>query len=311
MRRWRAAGILLTVLCLLGTVLTGCGDGPSPVASTVLPPEDWSPEPDPEHVFPVTVLAEEEDLLVEPMVQLTRAQRDLLEELPVADLPRDLPERPEGKGILSSLTAADLWRGTLLPLAEDKEEDVTLYGVVAGLLEYNSPLTDGVVLRCADRAAYFPFSWGQNAWYDTDPWLAVADCDQDGGMEVALCLNLGGGTGMDAQQLYIVEPETMTYAVPDLNTLSIEVCWNETEHTVTLTPEGDAPLTAELPEEITGVERMVSQLICTYSQEEGQLWFETALACNDSPFYLVQARAPVVWKDGRYCLGWVTLKLYR
>lgn len=295
---------------LLAGMLTGCQGGGSPVASTVVPPEGLYLQEERGVPFPVSILAEEEDLLTDPMVQLTGEQRDLLARLPVEELPRDLPDGGESGHILESVTQADLWRGTLLPLAADEEADVTLYGVTAGLLEYNSPLTDGIVLRCGEKASYFPFSWGQNAWYDTDPWIAVGDYDGDGANEVAICLNLGGGTGVNAMQLYLVEPETMEYAVPDLNTMNITGYWNEEEGTVTLVPEGEEPLTAQLPPDIDRVDGMTGQLISIFTREAGRLWFETALGCGDSTFYLVQAKAPVIWENGGYRLGTAVLKLY-
>ncbi len=280
------------------------------MASTVAPPEGLQVRDTSGETVPVTILAREEDLLAEPMAQLSRSQRDLLADLPVEDLPRELPERDGEHEILERVTEEDLWRGTLLPLAGDEKADVMLYGVTAGLLEYNTPLTDGVVLRCGDRAAYYPFSWGQNAWYEKDPWLAVADHDGDGEDEVAICLNLGGGAGMNAMQLYLVEPETMAYTVPDLKSLNLQGRWNGEEDTVTLVSEGEESLTVELPEDVAPADGLKGEWISVYSWDGGQLWFETALACGDSTFYLVQVKAPVVWKEGGYRLGPAVLKLY-
>ena len=257
---------------------------------------------------PVIFTGDTERVLEDPMKELSEESRSLLRNIPAAELPREIPDHGD-HGILADYREEDLWRGLLLPLCADSGADVTLYGVCAGdVSDYRQLSTDGIVLRCGNHAAYQPLDWSANAWYAVDPWMQVADLDGDGANEIAICLNLGGGTGTDAMQLYIFEMDTLQYSTVDLTTLAIEAEWDPEAGTITLTTEGEEPLVVDIapdPEEVTSVN---SELITEFEWRDGQIWFQTCLDTKGNAFYFAQAEAPVIWSEDGYRLGQITLK---
>ena len=320
-RRGRRAGravsrcLALGMAALLTLFQTGCGrQDLRPVdGSTVAPPSGYRSEERAVNTFPVTMNAQVARILENPMGELSQEKKDLLKNLPGARLPRELPDHGEN-GVLAGFLEEDLWQDLLLPLCADSESDVTLYGVVAGGVGAPSAmmlLTDGIVMRCGDHAVYWPLDWSANAWYVEDPWMQVADLDGDGTNEIAICLNLGGGTGTDAMQLYILEMDTLQYKTVDLSTLRIDAEWDPEARTITLTTEGEEPLVADIDTELEtdDVTSVTSQYITEFEWRDGQLWFQTLLDAEGSTLYFAQAEAPVIWAEDEYRLGQITLKL--
>lgn len=250
----------------------------------------------------------ESKLYQEPMEGLTGEQKELLENLPVSELPKEAVEKLHIQGLYYE----DVWRDTLIPMAADEEADVTLYGVVNAEKFSEDPVShavnilavDGVVLRAGERAAYYPLRWENVVYGGENPLMLVRDFDGDGKAEAAVCLRVSHGTGISVSNLYFFDLDTMTYTVPDYSAFGeIETEYDPAAHTLTLTSPA-ARLTVDVPDylEPRG-EGTCGNIVC-FDEKEGQIYCHVALDFRAVAAY---AAAPVLWQDGGYGLGEITL----
>lgn len=231
-------------------------------------------------------------------------QQALLDTLPSEELPRKPLE-------VHSMHVDGIWRETLIPVAADEAHDVTLYGVVTeesiqpneyGYLLSSTLDPGGIVLRCEDRTAYYPLSWDGNLLRGGNPNLYVEDYDGDGEAEAAVVLHCGTGTGVSAYQLYLFELDTLDCSVPDCSTLDIQVDYDAETYLATLSG-GECTLTLEVPEYCRDFRDVHCGNIVNFFCENGQLYCCTGLDFAMTTAYLAEAIAPVIYQDGRYCLG--------
>lgn len=257
----------------------------------------------------VMFLPWESKLWQEPMEGLTEKQKELLENLPVDELPRKAVE-------LYGLYYDDVWRDTLIPMAADEEADVTLYGVInAKKLFEDDPVSraveirnvDGIILRAGDQAVYYPLYW-ENVFYDrNNPLMLVRDFDGDGKDEAAVCLRAGHGTGISVFNLYFFDLDTMTYTVPDYSAFGeIEVEYDPAAHTATLTSAADH-LTVDVPDYLEPLWKGTCGNIVDFYEQDGQIYCRVMLDFRNTVGYLACATAPVIWQEGGYGLGEINL----
>ena len=257
----------------------------------------------------VDFLPLESKLWQEPMEGLTGEQKELLENLPVSEMPKEAVEKLHG------LYYEDVWRDTLIPMAADEEADVTLYGVVNAEKFSEDPVShavnilavDGVVLRAGDRAAYYPLRWENVVYGGEDPLMLVRDFDGDGKAEAAVCLRVSHGTGISVSNLYFFDLDTMAYTVPDYSAFGeIEVEYDPAAHTATLTSPADS-LTVDVPDYLEPLGEGTCGGIVYFYEKDGQIYCHVGLDFRTTTAYLAYATAPVIWQDGGYGLGEITL----
>ena len=240
--------------------------------------------------------------------RLSEEQRALLSHPPVDELPREPVE-------LFDVWYGSAWQDTLIPLARSQDGEVVLYGVV--ICEKVLPEEEsvavrvedcGILLRWGDKAAYYPLSWYTNLHYAINPWLEVSDFDQDGQLEAAVCFTWGHGTGVWAESLYLFEQDTLEYTVPNCGALADIACaYDSSAHTATLSAR-DYSLTVSLSEYMEPLESISLGGQVRFSYEEGLLMCEMDYDFSGAlAGFLVTGRAPVLWQDGTYQLGSVTL----
>lgn len=239
---------------------------------------------------------------------LTDGEATLLENLPADQLPREAVE------VFQALRQ-DYWRDTLLPVAFEKEADLTVYFVVnpdsmpnvdpsASPMLWGDLERRGIVLRYGGQTKYFPLCWEGNAHYASNPRLLVDDLDGDGQPEAALVLCLGGGTGAYEENLYIFDLDTMVYTVPDYSEVPLEI---------TASPRGIAARLvsgekewevkiSELGDRFTG--RVEVGNVVRFLRKDGRILCELEIDFTcDALGYLAFGRFPVVYEDGVYKLG--------
>lgn len=240
----------------------------------------------------------------EDKLGLSTAKRNWLADLPAEELPKQAVE-------LYNLYPSDMWRELLIPLAYDEETDVTLYGVVSHVknpeddriaLRTDDMQPAGVVLRCGNRTVYHPIDWGGNLVRDGNPELYTGDFDGDGNPEAAVQLLEGWGTGCLVYQLYIFELDTLSYSVPDASTLKIDMTYNPETYQATLTG-GEQRLTVEVPEPFRELKYVGVGNEISFSCEDGQLYFHAGVDFYFTMAYLADLKAPVIYRDGGYCIG--------
>ena len=234
----------------------------------------------------------------------------VLDNLPGAELPWEAVE-------VYYAMRRDYWRDTLLPVAYDEGEDVTVYFVVnPDSMPNVEPLVSpilwggdleqqrGIVLRHGERTAYFHLYWGGNGHFASNPTLLTDDLDGDGQPEAALVLTDGWGTGVYAESLYIFDLDTMTYTVPDFSNVPLEITASPDGKTARMSSgerEWEVDL-GKLYEPFKGAVQAGNQ-VC-FKQEDGRLVCDLALdfSCRTLE-YLASAHFPVVYENGGYKLG--------
>ena len=240
----------------------------------------------------------------------TEQEMVLLENLPAEELPWEAVE-------VYYAMRRDYWRDTLLPVAYDEGEDVTVYFVVnPDSMPNVEPLVSpilwggdleqqrGIVLRHGERTAYFHLYWGGNGHFASNPTLLTDDLDGDGQPEAALVLTDGWGTGVYAESLYIFDLDTMTYTVPDFSNVPLEITASPDGKTARMSSgerEWEVDL-GKLYEPFKGAVQAGNQ-VC-FKQEDGRLVCDLALdfSCRTLE-YLASAHFPVVYENGGYKLG--------
>ena len=238
----------------------------------------------------------------------TEKEMALLENLPADELPREAVE-------VYHAMRRDYWRDTLLPVAYDEGADVTVYFVVnpdslpdvdplVGVPTWASEQQRGIVLRHGDRAAYFHLYWGGNDHFSSNPTLLVDDLDGDGQPEAALVLTDGWGTGVYTDSLYIFDLDAMTYTVPDLTQVPLEISASPDGKTARLV-SGDWELEvdmSELGDRFDGT--MTVGNIVSFRLGDGRLFCELDVDfTSDTLGYMARTYFPVVCEDGAYKLG--------
>ncbi|MCI9567800.1 MAG: hypothetical protein HFF54_07605 [Lawsonibacter sp.] len=237
----------------------------------------------------------------------TEQEMALLEDLLADQLPREAVD-------INGASKKDYWRDTLLPVAYDEKEDVTVYfvfdpdSVPDAEPLVHIPVWDpegrGIVLRHRDRAKYFHLCWDGNAKYVSGPTLLVDDFDADGRPEAAVILCLGGGTGAYEEDLYIFDLEDMTYTIPDCSEIPLEIFASPNGNTARLVSgerERKVDLT-QLAEPFKGTVQVGNQV--RFLKKDGQLVCDLDLDFSCLTLeYLASAYFPVVYEDGTYKLG--------
>ena len=308
--------VLVSAFCLLSGNLVSCNnaeaEAPNPPA--VQEPEDSSaPAEIPENWTAVELDA---GLLqyngrigdwFEEEYGPTEAERELLEHLPAAELPREAVD-------INEASKGDYWRDALLPVAYDEGADVTVYFVVNPdstpkvdplvCIPAWAPEQRGIVLRHGDRAEYFHLCWDGNAKYGGNPLLLVDDLDADGQPEAAVVLCLGGGTGAYEENLYLFDLDTMTYTLPDYSEVPLEISASPDGKTVRLA-SGEQELevdVSELGDRFDG--KMEVGNIVQFYQRDGRIFchLDVDFTC-DTLGYMAQTFFPVIYENNAYRLG--------
>lgn len=211
----------------------------------------------------------------------------------------------------------DYWRDTLLPVAYDEGEDVTVYFVVnPDSMPNVEPLVSpilwggdleqqrGIVLRHGERTAYFHLYWGGNGHFASNPTLLADDLDGDGQPEAALVLTDGWGTGVHTESLYIFDLDTMTYTVPDFSDIPLEITASPGETTARMSSgerEWEVDL-GKLYEPFKGVAQVGDQV--RFKQEDDRLVCDLTLDLSCMSLEcLASVHFPVVYEGGGYKLG--------
>lgn len=223
---------------------------------------DLSKQP---YVFMVENYVPAESRVYEEWSPLTAGQRDILTRIPANELPKAAIEWGD------TTARKDIWEDTLVPLVYDRENDMTLYGVVGAEALWGRTMvmpqeldSDGLVLRVGGRAAYYPFSWGGNHWYGGEPVLEPLDTDGDGRVDTAAVIPWAGrGVGFHEEVLYLIDLSDLNYRVVDFSHLNVRVWCDPTAKTATLTC-GESAVTVD-----TSAKKDVTR--CT---ARGQVYFD-------------------------------------
>ena len=234
----------------------------------------------------------------------------VLDNLPGAELPWEAVE-------VYYAMRRDYWRDTLLPVAYDEGEDVTVYFVVnPDSMPNVEPLVSpilwggdleqqrGIVLRHGERTAYFHLYWGGNGHFASNPTLLADDLDGDGQPEAALVLTDGWGTGVHTESLYIFDLDTMTYTVPDFSDIPLEITASPGETTARMSSgerEWEVDLT-QLAEPFNGAVEVGN--VVHFQKKDGGMICGLHLDFSCATLgYLASAHFPVIYADGVYKLG--------
>ncbi len=234
----------------------------------------------------------------------------VLDNLPGAELPWEAVE-------VYYAMRRDYWRDTLLPVAYDEGEDVTVYFVVnPDSMPNVEPLVSpilwggdleqqrGIVLRHGERTAYFHLYWGGNGHFVSNPTLLADDLDGDGQPEVALVLTDGWGTGVHTESLYIFDLDTMTCTVPDFSDVPLEITASPGGKTARLSSgerEWKVDLT-QLAEPFNGAVEVGN--VVHFQKKDGGMICGLHLDFSCATLgYLASAHFPVIYADGVYKLG--------
>ena len=234
----------------------------------------------------------------------------VLDDLPGAELPREAAE-------VYCALRRDYWRDTLLPVAYDEGEDVTVYFVVnPDSMPNVEPLVSpilwggdleqqrGIVLRHGERTAYFHLYWGGNGHFASNPTLLADDLDGDGQPEAALVLTDGWGTGVHTESLYIFDLDTMTYTVPDFSDIPLEITASPGETTARMSSgerEWKVDLT-QLAEPFNGTVEVGN--VVHFRKKDGGMICSLHLDFSCATLeYLASAHFPIIYADGVYKLG--------
>ena len=237
----------------------------------------------------------------------TEKEMALLENLPADELPREAVE-------VYNALQQDYWRDTLLPVAYDEGEDVTVYFVfdpdsvpdvepLVCVPTWASKQQRGIALRHGDRTAYFQLYWGGNDHFSSNPTLLADDLDGDGQPEAALVLTDGWGTGVYTESLYVFDLDTMTYTVPDFSDVPLEVSSSPDGKTVRLVSGNQ-----ELEVDVTGLEgrldgKMEAGNVVRFRREGARVLCELDVDfTHDTLGYMARAVFPVACRDGVYRL---------
>lgn len=262
-------------------------------------------EPEPVSIPLVNQITAEYQIPATVLADMPPEEFALLSDLPA----EELPTQPLS---LENLMGEDVWRDTLIPVADDREHDVTLYlavdsrypaqvGPRIAMLCQNFTAY-GIVLRSGDRAAYYPLL--VDVWYDDSPSLWVDDFDGDGAAEAAVSLFWGRGVGCHVESLYLFDLDTLEY-MPVSPSLDLIISYDQAANTALLS-SGEQSLTVDLSEFSEPLERVDvgNQVRFEYSFQEGRLYCELGLDFNGhAAWYNAWVRCPVVYEDGVYQLG--------
>lgn len=241
---------------------------------------------------------------------LSQRQKELLKDLPADQLPR------KAAGGETFWTREEIWEGTLLPLCYDEKNDFTLYAVVA-----EDCVSDfenggcwgggGVVVRLGDETERFSIGHEQ-FWTGSNPLMVVKDFNGDGSDEAAVALFSGHGTGVSFSTLYIFdlrEGWLFHEETVDFSGIDIDVAYDADTKTATLTSgESTVRVALDFPEDwdFTGA---YAGNVVRYRYEDGKLLCELGLDFSGGGVgYLATATGEVVYENGRYTLGPLTLE---
>lgn len=308
------------------SIVENTGGGTDTTNTENQEPADSQPQPDEtaagdDESERLAVVYDCEDFSFYP--QLSDEQNELINNLPVDELPKEAVD-------LSELRKNQIWRDTLVPLAADTVNDVTLYGAVkAEWLSEDTHQEDEIlvnisnmdealmVLRIGDEVVIKNVSWNKNAWNMENPWLAVADLDGDGHTEIAVCTYATSGMGTSYHQLWIYDRETFRSYSPIVSDLDVKY---DADWDVGKVDLYSGPYTVSADEVNKFIPVDVNFIsygyIIDYSYDENRrpgqkLLCTTSLVCGDGggvgygrPF--ADVTAPIVFSNGQYRLGEVS-----
>lgn len=244
--------------------------------------------------------------------RLSKRQNQLLEDLPVDQLPREAAKTWERE---------EIWEDTLLPMCYDKVNDFTLYAVVTEESVRNRQKNgggylagSGILARRGDTTRYFYIEHDQ-FWAGGNPAMVVKDLNGDGEDEIAVSLLAAHGSGVGIEALYIFDVAERWFEdhTVDFSTVDIDVAYDEKTNLATLTSGGER-VSVEVTclsegQSFDGV--YVGDQV-HYRYEDGKLLCELALDFSGrGAGYLAKATGEVVYQYGRYTLGPLKLELER
>lgn len=308
--------ILMFSVCIFCGNLVSCQvaeteapDSPGSSAS-VSPPPDNQEQPfqaaDGWQPVPLTVAITVDCPTDNPLPQ---EEIDRLEGLAAGELPREAV-------IPFDALRRDYWHDTLLPVAYDVGEDVTIYFVVnpdsmpniesGASPDLYSLDRRGILLRLKDHLHYFDLNWDINAKFGSPPLLKVGDLDGDNRPEAALSLAWGEGTGCYCESLFIIELDqnAMYCSYPHFSPIPLEFTCNPAKTTARIT-SGEMEFSVDLTRLGEPFEGEV------YAGDQVQFLIKNdQLICHlDFDFYgmnlgyLAGGDFPIVYEDSQYRLG--------
>lgn len=244
---------------------------------------------------------------------LSQRQNKLMNDLPVDELPREA-----AGGEMTHWTREEIWEDTLLPLCYDEKNDFTLYAVVT---EDSIPDFEdggylggaGIMARKGEDTEYYPIVHEQ-FWTGSNPLMVVKDFNGDGSDEAAVAFLTGRGTGVSLYVLYIFDlsgGRLYREETVDFSGIDIDVAYDADTKTATLTSgESTVRVALDFPEdwEFDGV---YAGNVVNYRYEDGKLLCELGLDFSGRTVgYLARATGEVIFEDGRYTLGPLTLEAW-
>lgn len=247
--------------------------------------------------------------------ELAGWQKELLNDLPVDELPREAVG--ENGDIRLARENGEIWRDTLLPLCCDEKNDFTLYAVIA---EESDPIGfywngAGILARKGSETKYYPIGHDQS-WTGSNPLMVVQDFDNDGSDEAAVSFFCGHGTGVSVSMLYIFDLETLEYETVDCSGLNIPVgiYRDETQGKEFATLSvGESNVTVETTDLPDGWEKdgVVAQNIVRYELQNGYVWGVLGLDFGGRTLnYLAEVRGQLYYDDGAYTLCLLQVETY-
>lgn len=199
--------------------------------------------------------------------------------------------------------------------------DLALYGLLGG---------DAMVLRDGERCYPVYRYWTSPQMHL--PRIYAGDYDGDGEEEYALWTHMGTGTGVSSSELYIIEKTADGLSIREFDCDALKrqfagvgYDWDPGQQTLYIKVDGERTGLSlslrQLLEEGDGERLHFQGLefhdISDFVERDGQwyYWTRSGIALEEwailSYEYGVEAEAPVVYQDGGFSLGEITLKEYK
>lgn len=206
-------------------------------------------------------------------------------------------------------------------LDQAKDRDIALYGLLGG---------DAMVLRDGERC--YPVYLGWTSPQMQLPRIYAGDYDGDGQEEYALWTHMGTGTGVSTSELYMIEKTQEGISIWEFDRDALEkqfervgYDWEPEEQTLYMKMDGERTglsvslkeLLEEEDEEPLHFQSLEFHEISDFVEKDGQWYYRTQSGTAVQEWAIldyacgVEAEAPVLWRDGSFSLGEITLKEYR
>lgn len=215
----------------------------------------------------------------------------------------------------------ELQDGYVLLDQPEGRSDIALYGLLGG---------DAMVLRDGERCYPVYRNWTSPQMHL--PRIHAGDYDGDGQEEYALWTHMGTGTGVSSSELYMIEKTADGISIREFDRDALKrqfagvgYDWDPGRQTLYMKVDGERTGLSlslrQLLEEGGGEQLHFQGLefhdISDFVERDGQwyYWTRSGVALEEWAILAyecgVEAEAPVVYQDGSFSLGEITLKEYR